>query len=176
MPPESQTETTSETTGEVWLAEIPAATKTTGEGASSAGSETHGATTSPTNPTTTNDPNDLGPDELAALAVMMVNGVCAHVYRAPLDTAEQESLVKAFAPVVRKYGGGSVPCELVALGALALVMMPRELDRLSKTAEGEKVTDDRSGTRTEGERQEPHPENARSAAASELERILRPGT
>lgn len=120
---------------------------------------------------TTTTPTDLTewpPETVATAVIEVLDIVVTRAYRAPLSYVEKATLDKAFVPLAKKYMAGSVPVEYVALGALAMVVLPRHLARPKHMGS----LDDSSGAGSEGGGQESAFADTGVGPTSEMDGIL----
>lgn len=129
------------------------------------------AASGPNSGQTTNDDAAWPPEMVAMAAVRLLDVYCTRAYASPLTTIETTGLVEAITPVVRKYLGGPVSVEMAALGAVAMVVLPRHF-----TAARGHDENDSSGTGTEREREESGAPTANGRSLDALSSLFSAGT
>ena len=119
---------------------------------------------------TTEDVAEWPPETVCTAVITLLDVVVSRAYNAPLTYVETASLNQAFLPLAKKYLAGSVPVEYVALGALAMIVIPRHLAKSSN--ESTESTHDSSSVGSEGRREVSPFASASMGTASEVESML----
>lgn len=122
----------------------------------------------------TTDGGEWTPELLADFGATLLDGFVTRAYRAPLTDVERIACSKSFTPLCRKWFAGTVAPEWVALGTVAMVVLPRHLMGPAAPAE-ENTSRDSDSARAQGNGQESTPSPTHGRAVPALDDLLRGG-